>query len=68
MVPRERLELSLCRQKRILNPPRLPFRHRGTMAAQYREALWAGQSVFVVRIGHFLYYLRPCDTTPHPCA
>lgn len=38
------------------------------MAAQYREALWAGQSVFVVRIGHFLYYLRPCDTTPHPCA
>lgn len=25
MVPRERLELSLCRQKRILNPPRLPI-------------------------------------------
>ena len=36
MVPVERLELSRCYHRGILNPLRLPFRHTGQWRVVYR--------------------------------
>ncbi len=53
MVPRERLELSRCRQRRILNPLRLPIPPSRHEAAQYRDVASQGQSPAVVSAVRF---------------